>query len=487
MISSILKFKINKKDTSQEVLKKLIFYINKFVLNKNINDILKNLSRKTDIPVSVLSLRAKQQIYRDFDFKVNKFLRYEIIFLPIDIVKYFLLTIAVFFSHILFAKHNPNKKLFDVACDNVFNQVDVDRYSKFPKYLSKICYIGTFKPIKKLNSEYYFLFSKIKLGASNIPLKTKFYFILFGFKLILISIIFRVNLVNFMLHLIYDILKSSHIFTHISAKYYITQKFYSTSTIMNFYFKKSGGKIYSCTQKNILNMSLSGFVFADVMFTLGLAQGKICNTLGGKVNKFHAVGSLFMEDQWFSKKKDLNLVPKSDILILGINTLNNNRHYINNVYENNYYFHFLNWIVKLREDFPEKKIILKHHANYLKDKKEKKILDKSNIKVIINNRSTNGSYAYAFKSKLIFSFSSTMIVELLGHKKNAFYVDPGMRGNEWFKDIKNISKIRIGNYNKLKEYCRKDLKKVNIHKDKDNYCLNSKSVTRSIVKYLKKC
>ena len=150
--------------------------------------------------------------------------------------------------------------------------------------------------------------------------------------------------------------KSNHIFSNIKGKFFITQKFYNTSTIFNYYFKKNGGKITSCTQKNILSQSLGLFVFTDIMFTYGKEQGKICNQLGGKIKKFIPVGSLFMETKWYQKKKDLKNVPKSDILILGQNTLYNTRHYNNNNYEKDFYEIYLDWLIKLSNDFPHKKL-----------------------------------------------------------------------------------------------------------------------------------
>ena len=76
-----------------------------------------------------------------------------------------------------------------------------------------------------------------------------------------------------------------------------------------------------------------------------------------KIKKIIPVGSLYMENAWFNKKKDLKNVPNSNILILGINTLKNTRHYVNNIYENSYYNLFLDWINQLALDFPNLKIV----------------------------------------------------------------------------------------------------------------------------------
>ena len=287
--------------------------------------------------------------------------------------------------------------------------------------------------------------------------------------------------------LIYDILRSKHIFSKIQAKFFFTNKFYGTSPIFNFYFKKSGGLTSSCFQKNILAYSLSCFVFSDILFTLGKGQGKICLKLGGKIKKIVPVGSLFMENAWFNKKKDLKNVPKSNILILGINTLKNTRHYVNNNYENSYYNLFLDWINQLALDFPNLKIIYKHHSNYMTDPKERKKILNSKVEILVKDKSINLSYAYAHKSELIISFASTMILEILGHGKKAFYIDPNLKGSQWFDDIKKIHKYRIRSYELLKKLVRdrKKLPKVNKH-HKDFYCLASQFTSKKIAKYLMK-
>ena len=72
----------------------------------------------------------------------------------------------------------------------------------------------------------------------------------------------------------------------------------------------------------------------------------------------------------------------------------------------------------------------------------------------MNHKSINGTYGYLFKSKKILSFASTMIVEALGHGKEAFYIDPSGKGEQWFKD-NFLNKYRIQKYSKLKALLKK--------------------------------
>ena len=102
----------------------------------------------------------------------------------------------------------------------------------------------------------------------------------------------------------------------------------------------------------------------------------------------------------------------------------------------------------------------------------------------MNLNSINGTYGFLFKSKKIFSFASTMIVEALGHGKEAFYIDPSGKGEQWFKDINFLNKYRIQKYSKLKALLKKKNKKV--RKDQSNFfCLKSSNTSNMISNSLK--
>ncbi len=486
MIRSLLSFELNKKQTPFQITKRLVEFIEKYSSNNPlINSLLLDINKNTKIPIKTLQQKLNQILFRSFDFKFNEFKNYDLFYIFIDFSKFFTITLINIVGHILLNFTEIKKKNFELLCDNVFSQIDVDHYTNLIKNFKRVCLLGSFSKEKKIKNEEYFKFNILFIGRSEISMKKKVFFLIFGIKIFFFSIKFRLNLFKLFTYLIYDIYKSNHIFSNISAKYYVNQKFYSTSPIFNHYFKKSGGKTTSCTQKNLCALSLSCFVYTDVMFTLGKDQGKICNKLGGRINYLKPVGSLFMEGRWFRKKKDLKNVPKSDILVLGINTLYNSRHYVNDYYEKNYYKFYLNWLKKLSTDFSKKKIILKHHNDYSIDPRERNIIDKSNIKVIIKDQSINGSYAYAFNSKIILSFASTMIVEILGHGKEAYFIDPNLKGDQWFRDIKNIKKFRLGSYKSIQSIIKKKTKTY-IKKDLSNYyCLNSKNTSKKIASFFK--
>ena len=480
-------YKGNKQASASAICLKLVKFIKNYKKKNNIlRTIVNEINNASNIPKETLNQKIYQILYKDFNFKKNKFINYSLIFLASDFLKYYLIIIVNLFSYFIFRKKIKIKN-FELICDNVFNQGDVDRYTGLIKSFKNVCLLGKYSKKQKIKAEQYFKYRVFNLGESNQPLRQRFFYFFFGIKILFFSIIYRFNFFRISNLLIYDIFKSNHIFSRINAKYYFTNKFYDTSPIFNFYFKKTGGKKYSCFQKNLCAYSLSCFVFSDILFSLGKNQGKICNKLGGKIKKIIPVGSLFMENDWFNKKKDLKRIPNSDVLILGINTFKNSYHHVSNVYENDYYNIYLNWINKLVLDFPNLKILLKHHSNHLKDPKERRILSKTKLKILVKNESINSTYAYSHKSKLILSFASTMVLEMLGHGKNAFFVDPGLRGSQWFDDVKKINSFRIGKYEDLKELVvKRNIKKKIFSPNKNYYCLNSRFTSRRIAVNLKK-
>ena len=279
--------------------------------------------------------------------------------------------------------------------------------------------------------------------------------IFFSIKIFLYSIFFRINLFQIFKVLIYDFVKYKKLYSEYRAKYYFNYRFYDTNALQNYLFSKAGGLRTSCFQKNICTLSLSCFVYSDIFFSLGKNQGKICNNLGGEIKSFKPVGSFFMEGKWYKQKKDFSKITNIDILIIGINAPWP-RGCINDDFYNSYYKIFLPWIKKISIEFPDQKIVYKHHNNFPGDTRESKLLSGSNIEILVEDKSLNSSYALAFKSKVIISFGSTMIVELLGNNREAYFVDPNGINNQWYYGIKKLEKYKIKNYKTLKEIIKRN-------------------------------
>ena len=77
-----------------------------------------------------------------------------------------------------------------------------------------------------------------------------------------------------------------------------------------------------------------------------------------------------------------------------------------------------------------------------------------------------------------------MVLELLGNNKLAYYIDPGFRGDQWFRDVKKLKNYRITSYKKLKKIILRS-EKYRIA-SKDYFCINSKNTSKLIFKNLNK-
>lgn len=481
-LDSIFSYKHNNKSDTLKISKKLVNFLINYSNNKSLNPIYKDLSYLTDVPIEVIKNETKQIMYKSFIWKDGVFPDY---FSINKIIKYFFnyfgLTLLHLFSFFTISK---KRKKYDLICDNVLNQLDVDRYSRITKKFKKICFLGSYKYYYKNKNKVIDVLNvkNFQSGCTDYSLSKRISLFVLLFKILKISIKEKINLFYVFNLVVYKILINNSIYKKISARYYITQKFYATSPVHNFFFKKSGGKITSSTQKNLFQLSLSCFIFIDTMFTLGHGQGNICNKLGGKIDFFKPVGSLFMENSWFKKKKDFKNISKTNILILGINTETNDRHHINKDYEITYY-KFLNWIKLLSQDFPNKKIQIKHHNDKIPDPKEIDIFKNTNVEILTKDKSVNTSYANAFNSELPLAFGSTMIIELLGHGKRSYYIDPSLKNNNWYHDIKYLKDYRIHSYKKLLQVINKR-KKIKLN-HKKYFCLNSKNTSIRIANYFK--
>ena len=131
-------------------------------------------------------------------------------------------------------------------------------------------------------------------------------------------------------------------------------------------------------------------------------------------------------------------------------------------------------------------MVIKHHGNFPHDAREAKIIRGSKIKLEVFSNSINGSYANAFKSKVLCSFGSTMIFELLGHNRPGFFIDPNFENQQFFELLPQAKKWRLKTYNEFEKNVLSIIngKKILI-KEKKLYCLDSSKVSKKIAKFLK--
>ncbi len=479
-------FKYNNKDKqTYKIVKNLVLFVNNFI-KKNLifQNLLYDLSLIFDVPKEILEKRSNQLLFRSYEFDKKKFSKnFNFIYILWDFIILFLFLIFLLINNFIYIKKKIKK--FDIICDNIHTISDAETHQNFSKKFKSVLFLS----YSKLN----FFNNKIKvvnvnkeiLNHIDFQLKQRLLLFFFIFKVLLYSLYHRINLLFIFKFIIHEFIKYEKLYSQYSGKYYFNYRFYDTNILQNYLFKKRGGLKTSCFQKNICILSLSCFVYSDIFFTLGNNQGKICKDLGGEIKIFKPVGSLFMETKWFNYNQNFSNIPDIDILILGVNAPWP-RGCINNDFHNSYYKKFIPWIKKISKELPNKNILYKHHNNYPGDTREAKLLSDSNIKVIIDDKNLN-SYGWAFKSKLILSFASTMIVELLGNNKEAYYIDPGGINDQWFYGIKQLNKYKVNDYKSLKKLALKKNHKSNgvPPKKRNYYCYKSNNTIEKISNFLK--
>jgi len=407
------------------------------------------------------------------------------------LIFYFFLSVINLFSVL---KIKPNPKKYHIIVDGILSKTEGERWLKLSKYFKSVCIVGNSNFSLRAKKTDFFTYGKFfLLFENNLTFFIKFKILLLVIEIFIYSIINQKNYFLLFNNILYKFLKYKFIFAKLNAEFMIEEKFYATSELKNYLFKSSGGLKSACIQKNMLELSISSFITTDIFFSLGNNTANILKKLGGKAKKIYPVGSLFMEERWFKKKKDLKKVENIDLLIVGINAKNNfERFDINRKFRETYY-EYIQWVKKFSKKFPKKKVVLKHHGNYINfsmDEKEMNILKDSKIKVILDEPSNNKSYGLAFKSKILCSFGSTMIMEYLGLGKKSYFIDPKFGNQQFFDYLPQVDKWRISTYEEFEKIILSNLKKkrysFSISKQKNPYCVDSSNVSKKIFKYLTK-
>ena len=486
-LKSILTYTSHENDDFK-IIKNLTIFIKQYVIeNIMFQDVIEKISITLNIPKSIIEKRSYQIIFRNYNIEKKKFIFKNNLFY---ICKDFLIVFGMSFFLLLnfFLKKKRKIKKFDLICDGLSSNRDIYRHKLLSSNFQSTLLL-TNKKLNSNNENTKILNTKsefFNFVSLDLSLNKRLCLILFLIKTFFSSIYYGFNFASIFKFIIYDIIKYKKIYSQYSAKYYFNYKFYDTNPIQNFIFKETGGIKTSCFQKSLCILPLSCFVYSDIFFSLGKEQGKICNDLGGEIKLFKPVGSFFIESTWLKQKKDLEKIPDIDVLIIGMN-VPWKYSLFDEDFKNGYYNKFIPWIKKISEDYPDKKIFYKHHSNFAGDTKEKNLLSQTNVKIIVNDDSINSTYAWAFKSKINLSFGSTMILELNGNGKEAFFIDPDGLNQQWFHGIKDLEKYRVQNYETLKKIIENyNIENNNFISQNNNFhCLKSDNTSKVIADILK--
>ena len=508
-------FQINKKNDAFENILQVKNITEQYVGNKFLSLLIENYSKLFDCPKNVLSHKAKQILAAKFNYKIGRFsINYSYFSVILD---FFAINTLLILLKIFKKKIKPEK--YDIILDDVehINQLFLFKklLSKFKKSIvfSKRVFFNNNKEIKKFKIKFshFFLLDKESLNIDLIS------FIKINLNILKQSHNNKINLFIIFKPVLYSLLKYNYFFKKYNAKFLIHDRFYRTCPIRNYIFKKNGGKKICLTQIHLCANNLSLFVDIDQLFSFGdetFSKQKFIK-LGGKVNETFPIGSIKMESL-FHEENSKNLIEKFDIVFIGINLHN----WINESDETNKNFYrVIEWLKKISIKYPEYKILIKHHASWWGDSKEKQIIKNSNIKTflkenhptkienLINNHffskfkiflkniyigdnslkyKENESYYFLNQSKINLSFGSTMIIEAVGNNKSSYFVDPDLKNSSHFSELAHLDPLRISSFNMLENIIKTKIENSSVDKNlnKKVICLESNNTSDRIYNYL---
>ncbi len=478
MLKNINQFSLDRKDDPEKINKDLLGYIENFVEDKNLNQILNWISKETKVSLESYKCDSKLFIFNQFEningkFN-NKFKFYKLFFSTIKFI------LVLFYIRVFSTKKIKIQK-FKLVIDDVDEFVNIDRYLTLNKLIDLIL-ITKIDISKNFN---YFKFSKGSKFLRNKDNKNNFKFIFNAlYKTLILSINSKTNITPIISSILFKYFKYETIFSNIKSEYLLQERHYNTSAIKNEIFKKKGGRITASIQKNLIQLNGPGmFINCDLLLTLGKKSAENLKNYQCNVQKKIPVGSLFMESHFFTKNNQ-NSFPVYDLISFESNQIDTKFHSINENYFQDMYTHF-EWIKKLSLKFPELKIGLKHKKT-ISDKKEIEMFKNSkNVSHLVNLQNETDSYHLGTKAKALCTWTSTLGYEFIGHGKDCLYLDPGGRNTAFLRNSKENSKIRVTDYEEFESKIINLIKnntKIVEDTERENYCLESSSVSQKIIK-----
>ncbi len=474
-------FKSNDSFDIEKNCEYLIKEIDKSLLDESFKKWSMKINTYLDIPLEEINFFVKKNIFNAYDFKNNKLKKK---------MSFFLFPIYLFMSFVYFVIINifRQKKIKDVQnfhllIDDLKSQRELNRYKKLVSLFKENCIAIR----KSNNSEMSFKNCFVFYQKRFIDYKLKKNFLNFFMEMIKLSFIlsFKLN-INFLyifLNFLDDYLFYDTLFSKFNFKYLLTHTHYNTDNIKNYLLKSKCNGVSTVIQKNINSKNQTSFFYhADVIFTYSDLIN-INKNASSKINKQVSIGSFFMEYYYYTKPSHTK--EYYDIMCLG-----GNEHYPNSAndrtkYHRTDYIEHLNWLIKISKEYPNLSIGFMHHANN-KNNFEKNFLNGTNIKIINQNKN---SYEISNNSKLICSWASSMVIELLSLEKNCFYLDPGFRNHQFLGNIDISYNLRIKSYENFKDVIKNLLiDKKNLKTEGNdnlkNLCLNSENCSQKIYEFM---
>ncbi len=473
------KFKLDRSKNILHLKNDLMSFIDEFSNEKRLNAILKIYSENQNLSFKNTHFEVKQFLFKNFvnnkgafdnKFELKKILKYSIIYL------------SFLFYVLIFSKTKKTKIInYDIIVDNNTEFTNLKRFEILNEK-SRLLFITSQKSKEKKFKTYFFNYKRCIID-------NKIYFIKnnlnFFFLFLKISLISRNNIIPFLYHLCKINLKYNTIFSEVSSKYLIQERFYDTSALRDSIFHSKGGIYSSCFQKNLFQINGPGmYVSTDILFTLGKKSILYDKEMGCMIKKKVPVGSWCYERS-IQKHHGLSGKKIYDLLVFASEHIANFHSGYDNYYQE-YYKHF-EWIKKFAIKFPKLKICIKHKKTF-NDKKENSILEgiPNVVYVVDYDDDHSDSYVLGEKAKALCTWSSTLGYELIGSGKTCYFLDPNNSNFSFLPKNEINDLVRVTSYQVFE---KKILKLINGESDftilakKEDFCLSSENVSQNILNF----
>jgi len=463
--------------------KSLYEFISKWILRDEIAEWYSMFEDEYNIPELVLRVYYGKYIADSFDYIYKKRFKSKVLFrgLLSSVFKYIVVIAYVWFYR---RRKLVNKVKVKLLIDHVEWQSALDRFDRIVGVLgeSNVAvvvpsaehvvfegYVFNREKYKDLDFSYTDLYKSLKILVCGIWL----------------SVRYKVNVVSVSMSALCSLYYGRSVFNMIESKYMIRYQHYHTDSIHNYIFKEMCGGKACVIQKNAHHLGVNGFFYdADIFFAIGTGSAQRALEFGARLNKVVPAGSFFMSGSW-GRIID-NGAKERDIVFVGGKT-----HYPGSycdIYDthNSDYSDQLRWLARISVEYPEMRVGFKHHSDYVFRDFESDIFNDSNVEIISGEEN---SYAVCASSRMVVSWGSTMIYEMISQSKPSFYLNPGGR-NHLFVDDKRIYEVSIKTY---QEFVDKAISVVKDGKgkeimqsiDKDKFCIGYKDVNELIIGAMK--
>jgi len=292
-----------------------------------------------------------------------------------------------------------------------------------------------------------------------------------------------VNLIYLAMRIIDSFLYYRTLFDHINGKYMINHQHYHTDAIKNYLFKDSGGIVSGVIQKNVHSFGPNGFFYdADVFFSIGKKTITSAFRLGARIRHVEPVGSFFYEATSYTHN------PSDTDLWWHVVDIGGGGHATPEIlnYTDTYegvlddYLKHLEWLLDLSSSYPDLRVAYKLHPSDLGEL-EYNFFRESAVTVIASAENT---YEHAFHSAINVTWASTVVLEMRGHGRLAFFLNPGNRNDQHVTS--QFRHLSLSTYQQFEEIALKYRDAIEIPRldylDSDA-CVSDKRVAKRIYDY----